>query len=54
VLTLQSGTTVTVSVVDGQVVLDGVLPGADRKANTVALLTRLFGKGVVVDKTRSA
>jgi hypothetical protein len=54
VLTLEPGTTVTVSVVDGQVVLDGVLPGAERKANTVTLLTRLFGKGVVVDKTRSA
>jgi hypothetical protein len=54
VLTLEPGATVTVSVVDGQVVLGGVLPDAGRKANTVALLTRLFGQGVVVDKTRSA
>jgi hypothetical protein len=40
--------------VDGQVVLDGVLPDAERKANTAKLLQRLFGNGVVVDKTRSA
>ena len=31
-----------------------LLPAAERKANTVTLLERLFGKGVVVDKTRSA
>ncbi|HTI22341.1 MAG TPA: BON domain-containing protein [Kutzneria sp.] len=54
VLTLESGANVTVSVTDGRVVLDGVLPDAAHKANTVALLTRLFGQGVVVDKTRSA
>lgn len=54
VLTLEPGSDVKVSVVDGQVVLDGVLPDAARKANTIALLERLFGKGVVVDKTRSA
>jgi len=54
VLTLEPGANVTVSVTDGRVVLDGVLPDAAHKANTVALLTRLFGQGVVVDKTRSS
>lgn len=54
VLTLEPGADVKVSVVDGQVVLDGVLPDAERKANTAKLLQRLFGNGVVVDKTRSA
>jgi osmotically-inducible protein OsmY len=54
VLTQAPGTNVKVSVLDGQVVLDGVLPDAERKANTAKLLGRLYGKGVVVDKTRSA
>lgn len=54
VLTLEPGADVKVSVVDGQVVLDGVLPDATHKANTTKLLQRLFGNGVVVDKTRSA
>ena len=54
VLTQSSGTDVQVSVVDGRVVLDGVQPDAARKANTAKLLGRLYGNGVVVDKTRSA
>jgi osmotically-inducible protein OsmY len=54
VLTQSPGADVKVSVVDGQVVLDGVVPDATRKANTAKLLGRLYGNGVVVDKTRSA
>ncbi len=54
VLTQSPGADVSVSVVDGQVVLDGVEPDATRKANTAKLLGRLYGNGVVVDKTRSA
>jgi osmotically-inducible protein OsmY len=54
VLTLEHGADVTVSVANGRVTLDGVLPDATRKANTAKLLQRLFGAGVVVDKTRSA
>jgi osmotically-inducible protein OsmY len=54
VLTQEPGADVTVSVIDGRVVLDGVLPDAARKANTAKLLSRLYGNGVVVDKTRSA
>jgi hypothetical protein len=54
VLTQSPGADVKVSVVDGQVVLDGVEPDATRKANTAKLLGRLYGNGVVVDKTRSA
>ncbi|MFC0431153.1 hypothetical protein [Kutzneria buriramensis] len=54
VLTQAPGTDVKVSVVDGRVVLDGVQPDAARKASTAKLLGRLYGSGVVVDKTRSA
>jgi osmotically-inducible protein OsmY len=54
VLTQAPGTDVKVSVVDGRVVLDGVQPDAARKASTAKLLGRLYGNGVVVDKTRSA
>jgi len=54
VLTLEPGADVKVSVVDGQVVMEGVLPDVERKSNTAKLLQRLFGGGVVVDKTRSA
>ena len=54
VLTQEPGADVKVSVQDGRVVLDGVLPDPTRKANTAKLLGRLYGSGVVVDKTRSA
>ncbi|GAA0633333.1 hypothetical protein GCM10010174_63220 [Kutzneria viridogrisea] len=51
VLTVQPGAEVSVSAAEGRVQLDGVMPDDARRANTVDLLTRLFGAGVVVDKT---
>lgn len=51
VLTAQQGTRLSVSVVDGRVVVDGVLPDDNSKATTTKMLRQLFGTGVVVDKT---